>query len=470
MAKAPPRKIPITFEETGHSGTQIYAGTILGEEYNRHLIGRRGAKIYDEMRRSDSTCRQALWALKYPIIQADWFTEADGEDSDEAAAKEFLDENLFHILNWRHVIEEALTCLDFGYSVMEMVFEPREVNGTLRIVLSKLAWRKPTSIYKWETTDSQPGITQYTIQGETSTELRKLVRFTIQQEGDNYEGVSILRSAYKHWYYKEKFYKMEAIGYERQSVGVPYASYPVGASKDDKRDVKKLLQNMRANQQAYMMHPIGWEAGFMDMGAGSTKDTKPGTDHHDLKILGAVFADFLMLGQTKTGSKGLSEDKSRFFELGVAAVADLITEVFNEIVVKTLIDLNFTTDTYPRVRHGGVGDENLPIVSDAVSKFVLAGGLNIRPEDENVIRKMLHWPELTDEEIKERQKDAELAKKQLQSQTVDKPADKSTGKDGKPVDGADTEGDLKASVLLAEARALSTKLDKVLYGTQSQAA
>ena len=57
--------------------------------------------------------------------------------------------------------------------------------------------------------------------GEVDIPAWKFVVFTFRQEGDNYEGVSVLRSSYKHWYIKDQLYRFDAVKHERQAVWIP---------------------------------------------------------------------------------------------------------------------------------------------------------------------------------------------------------------------------------------------------------
>jgi predicted transcriptional regulator YdeE len=76
--------------------------------------------------------------------------------------------------------------------------------------------------------DGQPGITQQLDaplttgpnkgQSNVSIPAQKLVIFTHRREGDNYEGRSSLRSAYKHWFFKDTLYRLDGIRHERQGV------------------------------------------------------------------------------------------------------------------------------------------------------------------------------------------------------------------------------------------------------------
>lgn len=83
----------------------------------------------------------------------------------------------------------------------------------------------------------------------------KLLVFTFRREGDNYEGTSVLRSAYKHWYFKDSMYKFDSVRHERQSVGIPVIYLPDNATDADKIEAKSIVQNIRANEQTGIVMP-----------------------------------------------------------------------------------------------------------------------------------------------------------------------------------------------------------------------
>lgn len=392
-------------KEIGNSGVSITSGIITGEEYNPKLTGKKAIEAYDQMRRSDATVNAALNAVKLPVLSADYDVDPASDDEADKEVADFVKDCLFHLVDWDQFLGEALTFLDFGHDVHEMVFEPREINGTLRIALVKLGYRKQTTIQKWETTEGKPGIQQQDNTGHTfSIPTEKLVRFTHKQEGDNYEGISLLRAAYKHWYIKDKLYRIDAVGHERHALGVIDVTIPTGAKEEDKKKMRTLVRNLRANEESYIEHPEGWIVAFLDMKANSLKDVEPSINHHDRQIMKNVLAQFLEIGASgASGTRSTSEDHSRLFELAVQSVARRIVQVLQNTVVRTLVDLNFTDREYPTLRVGNISDDNIPVMSEAIKKFVDAGVLHPRAIDENSTRKMIGWSELTEEDIKELQ-------------------------------------------------------------------
>lgn len=399
-------------KEQGTSGVAFSGGVILAEDYNPKLNGISSNRVYEEMRRSDATVNAALEAVKLPIVGADFTVDPASDDESDKQVADFVYDCLHHVIDWDKFLGEALTFLDFGYCVFEMVIEPREINGQSRLALTKLAYRKQTTITAWETEDHKPGITQRDIMGQVASIPEvKLVRFTRKQEGDNYQGISILRSAYRHWYIKDKLYKIDAVGHERHALGVLDITVPKGASKEDKTRMRRLARSLRANQEMYLEHPEGWEVQFLDNKANSLRDIEPSINHHDRQIMKNVLAQFLEIGAAgSSGTRSTSEDQSRLFELAVQSVAKQIVTTLQNTVVRALVDLNFTNAEYPTLRVSNISDDNVPVISEAIKKFVDAGVIQPRAEDENTVRRMVGWSELTEEEVSERAEDIKANK------------------------------------------------------------
>ncbi|KKM15368.1 hypothetical protein LCGC14_1696760, partial [marine sediment metagenome] len=83
---------------------------------------------------------------------------------------------------------------------------------------------------------------------EVKSPEEKLILFANEKEGDNFRGVSLLRPAYKSWYFKEAFEKIDAISFERQGVGIPVFKMPTNATPDDREKAEEIGKNLRANE------------------------------------------------------------------------------------------------------------------------------------------------------------------------------------------------------------------------------
>lgn len=386
--------------EIGDSGTPIYSG-IISDDYNPKFHGQRGVEIYDEMRKSDGTVSAVVQSVMLPILRAKWHLQPVDDTPESVAHKEFIEKALFEIPNttWSDTLRQALLCMPLGVSVFEKVFEIRAIEGKDYIVWSKFAPRSARTIQAWQTESGEPGIQQRkTAGGVVSIPMDKLLVFTHQKEGDNYDGLSILRPAYKHWHIKNTLYKIDAIAAERQGLGVPYAKLPEGFSEADRAKAEAILKNMRANDQAFLIIPKDYEIGFLDMFARTTRDLTPSISHHNREIAKSVLAQFLDLGSDATGSFALSKDQTNLFLQSLETVADSVCDIFNRYAIKQLIDLNFEgVEEYPRLCYADISRVDAKALADTYNVLKNSGGLNNDSADEQYFRNLLGLPERTED-------------------------------------------------------------------------
>jgi len=398
MANVPPPKVNKSIAtEVGDSAGVALNGIIVNGDYNTLLTGTRGVKIYNEMRLGDATVKSSMLAVKQPILSARWYIrEASNSRYDEKVA-DFVKDAFFHepTRTWQEMLQEILLYLDYGRMPFEIVWEFRR-DGM--IGLRKLAPRYPDTVYGWKLKDGAAGIIQQTVNGKYEIPMEKMVIFVNQKEGDNWEGISLLRSAYKHWYIKDKLYLIDAISAERQGLGVPYAKKPAGATPQEEAKVDELLQNIRANDKGYMSFPSTWEVGFMDMKSGTTKPLLPVIQHHDRAISLNVLAQFLQLGSTGVGSFALSADQSKLFLLCLEAIASHVRDALQSYVIKKLVDMNFVVDAYPTLEFEKIGSVDHNLLTTSLQRAMQIGMFQPQDEDESYLRDIMDMPEKNDKQ------------------------------------------------------------------------
>ena len=405
-----PAPIKKTMCEIGDSGTSIYDG-IIEEEYNSDLQGNDGITIYEKMRKSDATVKASLLVCTLPIRAANWYIEPADEDKQNKDVAEFVENNLFDgmSITWDDFLRQALLMLPFGVMLFEKVFKIEDG----KILYKKFAPRLPKGVQTWETIDKKDGITWNKIDGkDVSIPIEKLLIFVNEKEGDNWWGNSVLRASYKHWHFKDTFYKLEAVAFERQGLGIPYANMPKGAGDAEDLVAEKVLRNMRVNEKAYALIPDGYEMGFFDMKGSTTKSPKEAIMHHNREIVLAVLAQFLELGATASGSRALSEDHSSLFYLSLEAISKHICDILNNYAIPQLVDLNFTVKEYPKLKFSKIGSVDANALSTAIQRLTQAGAL--KPDDklERHLRSLFDLPEAEEvEEVKKKPKEKELKKK-----------------------------------------------------------
>lgn len=404
--------------ETGFS-TETNLDSPVDREYNAKLQGEAGLDVFEKMRRSDGAVNASLTALKLPIKMAQWRIEPTGKSRTERKIAEFVEENLFkNSKSWQDTLDEILTCLDFGHSVFEPVYEKAE-NG---IRLLKLAFRPQRTITKW-ITDAGGSLKAVEQSGTVGGLYRKveipvenILIFTIKKEGGNWQGVSILRTSYKDWSLKTAKENYSAISADKYSMGVPLITLPPNPKEDDLARAKEIGRRYRANNQAYIITPNGGKVEILSI-AGSRADLIPDIQYHNQQIANNVLTNFLQLGQTGTGTYALAKELKEFFLMSLGAIARNIEGVLNAYLISRLVSWNYGEGVEPpKLIADKISSINLLEWANAVGKLVDSGLVQTDDDLEAYVRGMAQLPAFDEKEREEeRRKKEEQAQALLQN-------------------------------------------------------
>jgi hypothetical protein len=360
--------------ELGTTGRTNY-GSIFKEDYNVELRGVLGLQVYDRMRKSDGQQRGTLRLLKTPILGARWYMEPASPDEQDIKIAKFVWDNFtkWMSVSWPQLLQECLLHLEFGWYAFEKVWDLKMVEGEQRAYLRKLAVRHPLDYDHWEY-DRHGGPKGCSFYGDDARSkfipMRKLICFTNEKEAGNMEGFSILRSAYKHWYYKENLYKIDAIQKERHGIGVPVIKLPPGFSAEDKRLADEMGRNLRTNEKAHVVLPPNWDILMLKM-EGNPVDALESADHHDLMVARNILAQFL--NQERNDGSAIKE-AGELFTKSTKFIADQVRDVFNKWVIPELVDYNWDVEEYPELRVRRIGETvDWRTISFALRNFIGAG-------------------------------------------------------------------------------------------------
>ena len=360
-------------------------------EYNPTLEGTQGINKYIEMK-NDAMIRTSLRIMKTPVLAARWFIKPASQEDEDVYIADFIWRALTQYMTytWQAFVLEALLMLDYGYMAFEPVYDIKTVDNQERIVWKKLAPLHPAEINEIVYDNEFEGITF----GPENVFIPedKLLTFTFDGEAGNIEGKSILRSAYKHWYFRENLYKIDAIQKERHGVGVPCIKLPPGFDKDkDVKLAKQIGENLRSNEQAHVVTPPGWEIYFAEL-HGRQVDSLESADHHGRMIYENVLGSFMTTSSDRTG--GEIKQQEEMFIRATRFVADIIRDVINKYAIPRLVQWNFGTDKYPELHVRRLGDTtDWRTISFAMRNFSGMGALIPDERLEQWVREELDLPD-----------------------------------------------------------------------------
>lgn len=389
-------------KEQGATGTDIQSG-FFNEEYLTKLQGQEGAVEFDKMRRNDTQIKMVLSMFKNPIKSALWNVQPASDDESDIKYAEFVEWQLFHDLKktWREYLHEFLSFLDFGYSIFEKVWK-KDNNPKWGdfIGLEKLAMRMQKTIYRWNFKDGELFEVEQQVYNDEAREIIRmpvddLMIFTNEREGNNYEGISILRPAYGAWWRKNIFLKLMAIGIERNAIPLPHGEIPKGRENDEdaKTNFKRALEKYLQHQKGYIMTPEGWKITFHD-GKFDASRVKQAIIYEDTAMTKATLASFMELGMDgKGGSYALGADRSDFFLSAIQYVADYIAEKFNNEIIPILIDVNFGPGhEYPKLTVADISDKAGIELANTLGTLVEKGVLLPDVAIEDMLRERYKLP------------------------------------------------------------------------------
>jgi hypothetical protein len=394
----------VRIESVGSSGTDISGGQI-DEDYLSDMLGTERADTFDKMRRSDPKVKMCVSAAMNPIKAASWEVEPF-DDSDEAKRlAEFAEYSLFEAPDkrWRQLLHEILTFIVHGYSLFERVHKvefDHPVWGN-HITYKTLGYRSQRTIERWNLNDcgELESVDQWAF-GDTQSAVvipaKFLTLFALEREGQNFEGISMLRPCYGPWRIKQSFLKLMAIGVEKNAVPIPVMTVPEGKSDSTEFSAAiNVLKSFVSHQQNYVTMPEGWNLDWTKSDFDPAK-LQEAIKFQNSEMVFAFLANFLELGQTGSGSYALSFDLSDFFLGGLEHVASTICEVFNEEIIPEPIDLTFGPQTkYPSLKCSGISDKVGKELGGLLKD--LSDARYIKPDDrlEEHLRKRIGLPEIS---------------------------------------------------------------------------
>ena len=410
--------------ELGTTGLRTFGGYIY-EEYDPNLSGKKAITKYQEM--LNDAIIAALWfTIQQLARNVDWYvlpaTKDQQQDLDNAT---WLDEQNMRGMEempWNEFITEALSMCPFGHSLHEIVYK-QEANGDL--TWRKLPIRAQSGLLRWDwdnETSEIRGVWQLAppLYRLTYIPKDKFLLFRTKSSKNNPEGWSILRPAYKAYYYKTRLGEIEAIGAERGVEGIHICWVPSNVdspSADDaaaiaaKQAFIDLATNIRRDSQEGIVFPLVYEKGTGNksydltlLTTQSTETAQIGTmiTRYSNEMLQSVLAEFIMLGTKSVGSYALSSNKTEIFMKALNAFLDAIEEVFNTYAVPRLFALNPQKDVsngLPEIKHKPAGDPDPKLMAAVLALFPALGwDVSTDIQLENFTREAIGLPPKPEEE------------------------------------------------------------------------
>lgn len=367
-------------------------------------------KTYKKMIRGDVSVRTSLRAGKASILGAEFYVDAYSEDPQDQIVWELVSDNLFNggNLPWTKTLEGIVRFLENGFSVFEDVWELREwspritspaANTKKYTMLRKLSERPARTITTFDYDDNgglvavhQNAIDSKNQNKDVAIPIEKCIVFTFEGDG-NIEGESILRSAYRNWYYKDKLYTIDAIQKERHGIGVPEVEVLPGATKKDKELAQEMAANLRTNELAHIVRPSTLTVGFAEL-SGNLVNALESAAHHDNQIMKNVLVQFINMGiESSGGGRATGATAFDMFMKAMRYIANMICDYINMFLIPKLVAYNFPTNRFPKLCVRNIGEsKDFQMWSAGIRSLLESNGITPDMPTEQFLRKIADMP------------------------------------------------------------------------------
>ena len=422
--------------EAGNSGLKIYGGYVV-DEYDPNLRGIRGARMYREMSDANPTIGAIMFIIFQSISKIDWHIKPADETQLSGMAAEFFESLLDDMDHtWEDFIQEALSMFIYGYSPHEIVLKVR--NGKQAdnrfsskyddgmIGIRKLPVRSQETILRWimdADNNDILGVVQMPWTGGIRMIPRsKMLLFRTRSYRNNPEGRSLLRNAYRPYYFSKRVEEIEGIGIERDLAGFPVMKIPAEVITAARLGTdphagatlaayQSLVKNIKRNSQEGAVIPSDtdeqgkplYELSLLASGGKRNFDTNAVILRYAQQIAMTVLADFILLGHNAAGSGALGTSKVDVFYSAIEGLIGQMCATVNREIVPLLGRLNgipeenwpaFFTDKPEQIDLGRLG---------AYINALAASGMVLFPDKdlEKYLRGVAGLPDVTQETLQQ---------------------------------------------------------------------
>ena len=395
-----PRRRPV-----GGAGNLIAAGFIQDLDPNSEL---RGALWYGEPGKTgvagwmlrDPHVRIGLNYLLNPMCSASWCFQPASKDPKDVEVAEFATWAFFDQLPWAQILRRiGISYMTAGFALEEPTDDVRPVPARFKLhpgggkgLLPIAFHQRPAwSVYRWHQSKSNPSHLEAIeqrlmgVDGERTGFVKvpadRLLRFTWDQEGADFDGLAPLRSIYQPWRQKLMLLGFESMAHERHSLGVPVFTPPDGGAPDeDFQTAFEIGSELRAHAKSAVVLESGWKMEWKNAAAGTDLHQTIIRCNQDIAI-GFGFPH-MMLGQANPGgSNALAYTQSGPSHLEVDAHARFVATVLHRgsdgaSYLERIIRANYGNDVeIPRPVAKYLPTKNWDAVTKSYVTAVQAGAL-----------------------------------------------------------------------------------------------
>lgn len=420
-----PRRKQPALAEAGATGLNTSRDGRILEEWLPQLSGKKAVQVYREMADNDASISAAMYLLEMLVRQVDWSMASSQPTESAEQAAEFIESCMGDMTNtWADFISEVMTMCVFGWSFFEINYKYRRGDSENRYFNSKysdgkvgwrsLAVRGQDSLDRWDLDEDgtilgmwQRPAPSYLLK---YIPIEKALLFRMRSHKNNPEGRSLLRGAYKSYYYLKRIQSIEAIGVERDLAGLPVMQVPPeimhpnasSAQKAIRTNMENMVQKIKRDAYEGVVlpsetsldgTPTGYKLSLLASGGRRPIDVDAIVKRYESRIMMSFLSEMLLLGQDSVGSWALADSKTNILAMSIGAMLDSVVDVINRNAIPRLCAYNgIPEEDYPVLTHGDMESPDLVQLGSFIAQATSSGVLVPDESLEQHVREMAGLP------------------------------------------------------------------------------
>lgn len=410
---SPVAKARADVSEIGSTGLRQYGG-VLAEETIPALTGIRQVQTYAEMAENEPILGGVLMAIDNMVRSVEWSVEPAEDNGEGRRWAEHVESCLWDMsTSWPDIVSEIFSMIVFGWYYTEVV--PKHRNGaqpdkpgakaSSRYDDGLVGWRKfaprsQESLLRWEFDDNDgiQGLHQQ-VQGtppQRFIPIQRALLFRTRVRNGSPQGSSVLRNAFRPWWFKRRIEELEGIGIERDLAGLPVFGVPprmlsaeaTPAEKQALNGIKTLVTSVRRNSDEGLVVPRDFDEHgnevykleLLSSGSRRQFDLDKVMMRKSQEMAICALADWLLLGHEGVGSRALGSSKIDIFADALDTWTLSVAGVINSHAVPRLMAANgVDRDLAPTIKASRVGKVDLSEFASSVSSLLVSGAIS--PDD-----------------------------------------------------------------------------------------
>lgn len=422
-----PSTMPVTLR--GVSGVK-YSGGFLSDEFHPKLRGTLAYKVFREMRDNDAICGSVYYSMDTMIRGTPVSIEAVDEGPEALKVKDHVTACLDDMdVGFSDFLSDVNTAMWAGFAVHGCSYKVRRgPDAPTEFLRSQyddglVGWqslpaRSQDTLQEWKFRNDGRVLGVYQtaepnyMRTYLDMEADHLLHFRVVNNRGNPEGRSLFRSAYRSWFFLKRIQELEAIGVEKDLVGMlvfqlPLDYFQKGADSDKTDTVERFRivgERARRGEHECIVMPTeedsegktGFSASLLSSGGRRPIDVNEIIKRLESRIALSLLGEAALLGMQGTGSSGswaMHSDKTHMAAMALHAFMSSIESVMTRKAIPRLVRAcGWPVALSPSFKFGDVETDDSSPLATSISALVSAGVMVPGPQLDRYLRIRMGLP------------------------------------------------------------------------------